>query len=155
MGRLDSQLALTIDLRDRWHLDGNHGDLEVAIVEAYNPVTNTWSEKTPMPTPRSSEAATITRLGTIYAIGGNVGDPGVAPPVWSDAVEEYDPVTDSWTVRISLPVRTMELGAALDGDGAVHVFGGWTPTSQATAAHFVACTPHPTHTRLDRCSKEG
>ena len=52
---------------------GGHGPDSgkfVTTVEAYDPVTNTWSTKAAMPTPRAHFGAAEVG-GTIYAIGGD------------------------------------------------------------------------------------
>lgn len=58
-------------------------------VEVYDPSTDTWTTKAPMPTGRRQLAASVVN-GKIYAIGGyvNKGQPGLA------TVEEYNPITD-------------------------------------------------------------
>ncbi len=123
------------------HLDGAHGNTELGTVEMYDSISDTWTTKASMPTPRSSESVSVNAQGNIYVIGGNVGDPGVAPPVWTDVVEEYNPTTDIWTARTPLPVATMELGAALGNDNEVHVIGGWTSSSGAVNANYAGFAP--------------
>jgi fimbrial isopeptide formation D2 family protein len=59
---------------------------DYSIVEEYDPTTNTWTPKTPMPTPRTSLTSSVVN-DKIYVIGGfNLS-----------TVEEYDPSTDTWT----------------------------------------------------------
>jgi N-acetylneuraminic acid mutarotase len=41
-----------------------------ATVEEYDPATNTWTTKTPLPTPRATLGAAATPDGKIYAVGG-------------------------------------------------------------------------------------
>jgi len=53
-------------------------------VEEYNPLTDTWESRTPLPTPRSGLAAAVVR-GRLYAIGGYDGNRRLS------TVEEYDP----------------------------------------------------------------
>jgi hypothetical protein len=61
------------------------------------PRRGTWRTLAPMPTPRS-EVAVAAVGGKIYVIGGFEGDGST-----SDAVEVYDPATDTWTQAPSLP----------------------------------------------------
>ena len=51
--------------------------------------TNTWTKKSPMPTPRGWVSISVVD-GIIYAIGGCLGGNG-----FSAAVEAYDSVTDT------------------------------------------------------------
>jgi len=70
---------------------------ELATVEMYDPVTDTWTQKTDMPTPRKTMTCVVD--GKIYAIGG-----------WLTTQEKphlktvgvYDPATDTWTKAQSL-----------------------------------------------------
>jgi len=60
-------------------------------VEEYDPATDTWTTKSPIPTARWG-LTTGTVNGKIYAIGGG----NVYPPTKCyRTVEEYDPVTDT------------------------------------------------------------
>jgi N-acetylneuraminic acid mutarotase len=71
-------------------------------VEEYDPATDRWTKKTDMPTARSG-LSTSAFNGKIYAIGGAV--PPYAPNQINvlSTVEEYDPVTDSWTRKADMP----------------------------------------------------
>ena len=92
----------------------------VATVEAYDPATDTWTTKADMPTPRQSLAA-CTVNGKIYAIGGD-NSPNLMGDVVS-TVEEYDPETDTWQPRKSMPIAQ----AYFDGcvlNGKIYVAGG-------------------------------
>jgi N-acetylneuraminic acid mutarotase len=66
--------------------------------EVYDPLTDTWETKTPMPTARQSLCANVVG-GKIYLIGGNkpvnLNDPSFVPNV----NEVYDPETDKWTTN--------------------------------------------------------
>lgn len=60
-----------------------------ALTQVYNVITNSWSTKPPLPVARSG--ATCAVVGDrFYVIGG-------ATDVVYDAVDEYNPATDSWT----------------------------------------------------------
>jgi N-acetylneuraminic acid mutarotase len=65
--------------------------------EVYDPATNTWATKEPLPTARANLQANVID-GRIYAIGGTKGN---TP---SNITEVYDPITDSWTSKSSMPV---------------------------------------------------
>src|SRR5438067_6271696 len=69
-------------------------------VEAYDPATNTWSQKAPMATARQIFAAGALN-GTIYALGG-VGLVGNSFGALA-SVEAYDPAGNTWTPAPPLP----------------------------------------------------
>ena len=88
----------------------------VATVYAYDPATNAWSERAPMPTARGALSVTV-HEGKLYAIGGYEGRANSA------AVEVYDPVRDNWTARAPLPTPRDHLATAT-ASGKVYAIGG-------------------------------
>jgi len=69
-------------------------------VEAYNPISNTWTTLAPLPIARIYLSAAVGSDGRIYAIGGyNFADPHA-----SSVVEAYDPRTNTWATVA--PLRT-------------------------------------------------
>jgi N-acetylneuraminic acid mutarotase len=89
-------------------------------VYAYNPVTDTWSEKKPMPTPRRFLAAAAVD-GIIYVVGGFTGPFSSQSPV--GPVDAYDPKTDTWSRKAAIPTPRGCL-AACALDGLVYAIGG-------------------------------
>src|ERR1700730_6543222 len=81
----------------------------LTTVEAYDPATNAWTAKASMPTKRPSLAAGVVN-GILYAIGG-LGGFGPPPPATLNTVEAYDPTTNTWTAKASMP--TARLGLAV------------------------------------------
>lgn len=74
-----------------------------------------------MPNPRWG-LTTATLNGKIYAIGGADRYPPLSCSVF---VEEYDPVTDTWTTKSPIPVaRTALAPCAPSVDGKIYVIGG-------------------------------
>lgn len=88
----------------------------VATVYAYDPATDVWSERAPMPTARGALAVTAYD-GKLYAIGGYEGKSNSA------AVEVYDPVENSWRSLAPLPTPRDHLAAAT-ADAKVYAIGG-------------------------------
>jgi len=88
----------------------------VATVYTYDPVTDTWSERAPMPTARGALSVTV-HDGKLYAIGGYEGRANSA------AVEAYDPVRNSWSVRAPLPTPRDHL-ATTTAAGKLYAIGG-------------------------------
>ena len=89
-----------------------------AIVEIYDPATDSWSTGNSMPTARKY-AAVAELNGVIYVIGGDSLPlfPGLS------IVEAYDTVTGTWTTKASLPYSITE-AAAVAFNGQICVFGG-------------------------------
>jgi len=89
--------------------------------EAYNPKTDSWTIKSPMPTPRDHLSSAV--IGeSIYVLGGRQPDIG---PLFKDlnSNERYDPVNDTWNTLEPFPTNRSGLAAA-SHDGKVYVFGG-------------------------------
>ena len=110
---------------------GNHdnGRSIVGTVEAYDPVTDTWTPRASLPTPRTGLAVVVSN-GILYAIGGAAcaPPPGQActpssPIDVVGTVEAYDPATDSWSTRASMPTPRVYLGAAVI-NGVIYAVGG-------------------------------
>ncbi|MBU1662113.1 MAG: hypothetical protein KKD28_11655, partial [Chloroflexi bacterium] len=59
--------------------------------------------------------------GKIYAIGGHNGN-------ILSTVEEYDPATDTWTTRASMPTARYLLGVAAASNGKIYAIGGTLAT---------------------------
>jgi N-acetylneuraminic acid mutarotase len=95
-------------------------------VEEYDPETNTWSIRASMPTGRWSLEVASGQDGKIYAIGG-VGGPCGSDIL--DEVEVYDPSTDSWETRTSMPTLRVRFGMAAATNGKIYVFGGEDSTT--------------------------
>jgi N-acetylneuraminic acid mutarotase len=86
-------------------------------VEVYDPDTNKWTPKAPMPTERCWFSASVVD-GKIYAIGGTLV---TKEPI--STVEVYDPETDTWTTKTPMPTPRMGHAASVI-DGIIYVFGG-------------------------------
>ena len=70
-----------------------------STVEAYDPSTDTWTTKSPMPTARSGLSVCEVD-GIIYAISGFTD---MNNPLSTNTVEAYDPKTDTWTTKAPIP----------------------------------------------------
>ena len=91
---------------------------ELPTVEMYDPVTDTWTQRADMPTPRNTVTCVVN--GKIYAIGGLAFN----EKQWRlDTVEVYDPATDTWA-------KAKSMNHARDGatvsvvNGKIYVMGG-------------------------------
>ena len=133
-----------------WVGGGGGSNQVLAVVEAYDPATNAWAPKAPMPTPRAGLAA-VTAGGLIYALGG--GD-GVGSPLAT--VETYDPKTDKWTSGSPLPAARTGLAAAVGPNGQIYAIGGNAAdgTSTASVYSYDPATPAAGWAQQDPLSTE-
>jgi N-acetylneuraminic acid mutarotase len=113
----------------------------VGTVEEYDPATNTWRTRAPMPTGRNHFFAGVVD-GKIYAINGRLGAPFVTMSDVTDLVEEYDPATDIWTFKSRAPTRRGDVAGAVY-NGKLYVTGGEyeEPRGKVTFWAFEAYDP--------------
>ncbi len=105
----------------------------VGTVAEYDPATNTWRERSPMPTTRNHAAAGVVG-GKIYIIGGRVGAAFITVASNTDVVEEYDPATNQWGgVRARMPTPRSATAYGVY-DGRIYVAGGEFQNAQMLAA---------------------
>ncbi|PYK39557.1 MAG: hypothetical protein DME60_09605 [Verrucomicrobia bacterium] len=93
----------------------------VGTLQAYNPATDMWTTKAPMPTARSEVTVGVVN-GILYAVGGN------NPPV--STVEAYDPASDTWTTKAHMPTPRYAAGGGVV-NGILYVAGGSNGTTGA------------------------
>ena len=91
-------------------------------VYAYNPATNTWTEKADYPIGVQSLCVRAVN-GKLYGIGGHNSD----THVFYGDVYEYDPAANTWTQKTSMPTPREDFGSAVI-DGKIYCFGGLTDT---------------------------
>ena len=100
--------------------DGSTINGTLNTVEMYNPGSNSWTARAPMPTGRRTMVVGSFG-GRAQVIGGEITAAGGA----FDQNEEYDPVTDTW--RSLLPMLTARQGAAAGTiNNSVYIVGGGT-----------------------------
>jgi len=93
------------------------------VNEVYDPATDTWETKTPMPTARTGLHANVAS-GKVYLIGGYVLDNNSSLGFSvSDLNDVYDPATDSWTTKASMPTAASIYASAVV-DNEIYVIGG-------------------------------
>jgi N-acetylneuraminic acid mutarotase len=103
--------------------------ISLGTVEEYDPATNTWRARTPMPTPRNHATAGVVG-GKVYVIGGRIGAAFISVASNTDIVEEYDPASDSWgAVRARMPTPRSAMASGVHG-GRIYVTGGEGQTAQ-------------------------
>ncbi|MEI7531953.1 MAG: kelch repeat-containing protein [Betaproteobacteria bacterium] len=101
---------------------GSNAHIVVNDVEEYDPKTNQWRTRTPMPTPRNHFIAGEVG-GKIYAINGRIGAVFVTLSAVTDLIEEYDPVNDTWLLVGRAPTSRSDVGGGVY-NGKIYVTGG-------------------------------
>src|SRR2546426_18269 len=98
----------------------------LSTVEAYNPSTNSWTTKAPLPTPRGELTVGVVD-GIPYALGGHRSQ--TEPTL--DTMDAYDPVRNVWTAKAPMP--TPRGGHAVGvAKGTLYAVGGWGTTTGPT-----------------------
>jgi hypothetical protein len=95
------------------------GDNLTGVNEVYDPATDTWETKNPMPTPRRVYATVNVIDGKIYVIGGYPN---------STLNEVYDPETDTWTTRTPMPIGQTDFSGIFKSK--IYFFGGYYDRSK-------------------------
>jgi N-acetylneuraminic acid mutarotase len=101
------------------------------LVYEYDPASNAWTQKKPMPHPIHHSAVTVLN-GKMYLFGG-FDLPTAGPPGWNPVNDawEYDPATDGWRGLASMPTKRGGAVAAVVG-GKFYVIGGAGPMPGAS-----------------------
>ena len=107
-----------------WYTDKVEGLKYPVVVEAYDPVTDTWTQKKDMPVSRVHPAIGVVDE-KIYIIGGSTGW-GHAHVRRMDRVDIYDPATDTWEQGTKMPTqRDPYLGGVVNNR--IYIIGGYGP----------------------------
>jgi N-acetylneuraminic acid mutarotase len=105
----------------------------VGTNDAYDPETNKWESRSPMPTARNHTFGGAVN-DKIYVIGGRLGSPFIGAASNTDVVEEYDPATDQWGApKAKMPTPRSGGGWAVHG-GKIYAAGGEINTLQLAGA---------------------
>lgn len=105
----------------------------VGINEVYDPASNSWATRSPMPTARNHVAVGVVN-SKIYVIGGRLGSGFIGRAANTDTVEGYDPATDQWTATLDrMPTARSALTYGTY-KGKIYVAGGELQTAYMAAA---------------------
>ena len=85
----------------------------------YNPTTNTWANRAPMPAPRYYAIAVTGSGGKILVAGGYDDSNSAVNTAW-----QYTPATNTWKTVASMSAARADAAAALGSDRRIYVFGG-------------------------------
>lgn len=95
----------------------------------YDPKTNAWRTRSPLPTPRN-HAASATVGGKIYVIGGRIASAFAEDGSDTDVVDGYDPARDLWSRPLErMPAARSASGVAMWRNRIV-IVGGETSSAK-------------------------
>ena len=96
----------------------------LATNEEYDPQSNTWDTKEPMPSPRCDFAIAVYG-DKIYTFGGRINPTEYAfiPEGYLGVTEVYNPKTDTWETKTSMPTNRCGLSANVV-EGKIYLTGG-------------------------------
>jgi N-acetylneuraminic acid mutarotase len=123
-----ARYALTADFVDGmlYAVGGKNKELmgyareTLSINEAYDPATDTWTTKSPMPTARHHASSAVID-GGLYVIGGR--NTNFLQRLYLDDTEMYNPKTDTWTALEPMPTKRSASDTAVVKHE-IHIFGG-------------------------------
>jgi len=96
-------------------------DRALDSVEMWDPKTNTWSPRAPMPLAVQSAGAALGADGRIYVVGGT---PRFSNPKPVARVQVYDPRTNTWSRGPSLRTRRQGHAVVATPEGRIYAIGG-------------------------------
>ena len=101
--------------------------------EVYDPATNKWESREPMAVPRNHAFSGVVN-GKIYVIGGRTGHGFILAATNTDVVEEYNPISNTWSApKERMP--TARSGGASGTDGRrIYTAGGEVTTKELVGA---------------------
>ncbi len=117
--------------------------------DVYDPATNKWQSREPMSVPRNHAFSGVVN-GKIYVIGGRTGHGFILSATNTDVVEEYNPVSNTWSApKDRLP--TARSGGASGTDGRrIYVAGGEVATKNLVGAYKAIDAYDPADELVDR-----
>lgn len=104
-----------------------------AVNEVYDPATDSWTEKAPMPNAVASYASAVVN-NKIYVISGSSSSD------ITDLVQVYDPQTDKWSEASPIPIPVENAAADAIGNNAtanaIYVVGGSTASDRTLSQNY-------------------
>jgi N-acetylneuraminic acid mutarotase len=104
-------------------LENGRGTRVTGLNQMYDPATDIWINRSPMPTTRNHAFSGVVD-GKIYALGGRQGAGNIPVTSNTDVVEVYDPVTDLWGLPKARMLMVRSGGGWATCGGRIYVGGG-------------------------------
>jgi N-acetylneuraminic acid mutarotase len=112
--------------------DGQPRDSVLGTNEEYDPATNTWKGRAPMPTARNHFLTAVVG-DKIYAIGGRLGSTFITRSSNTEVTEEYDVAQNVWRTRAAMPTARSGVAGGVY-NGKIYVAGGEFQNDKIMAA---------------------
>jgi len=114
--------------------------VEVNTLDAYTPATNTWTAKASMPTTRQLAAGGV--IDGVFYVAGGLNSVGAGPHGIFGTLEAYDPTSNTWTAKATMPTaRSAPAGAVLGNK--FYVLGGSDGTTTCPRSRCMTRRPTP------------
>lgn len=97
------------------------------IVEVYDPLINKWEKRADMPTEREWAKAEVVD-GKVYVLGGELSFAGPLDARLVNAIEAYNPKTNTWRKRPNIPMPKCWFETAVV-DNEIWTIGGYDPNN--------------------------
>ena len=104
----------------------NSSGATLASVHGYNPATNSWSSKAPMPSARQAGNGAATVNGVVYVAGGKNSSGSLTSTLFA-----YNASSNTWSTRRPMPV-VGGCGGSAALNGKIYVFSGCRLNSSGT-----------------------
>ena len=104
------------------------GGISSKQLDVYDPITNKWTTKAPLGSPRWDGAGTVSS-GKLYVLGGLRAGADETITL-ARATSVYDPTTNTWTNKARLPWARLDFAASrvvINGTARVEAVGGPAP----------------------------
>ncbi|MEO8088102.1 MAG: hypothetical protein ABI763_14865 [Bacteroidota bacterium] len=117
-------LPVAVAIHKCVELDGKlfvlSGQPDKTLCESYDPATDSWTQKNPLPDMNFWYGVIVSANNTIYRFGGG----GYAAP--TAAAHVYNMLNDNWTAIPSLPMALHGAAGANVGDSLIWILGGYS-----------------------------
>ena len=107
---------------DKIYVIGGYNGNYLAVNEMYDPKTDTWTTKTSMPTERKDFAVAVYQ-NKMYIFGGTTAQSSSETSGYTGVTIVYDPSTDTWETKASMPTPRSSLCANVVNDR-IYLIGG-------------------------------
>jgi kelch-like protein 18 len=132
-------------------IGGGNPSGTLSVVEAYDPTSNSWTTKSPLPTATSSIYPTVEN-GIIYITGGSNSNGRLT------TLLSYNPANDTWSTLAPMKVGKSEPALALLGSTIVAaggLLGDNTTATTDTEGYNAATNTWTTLTSMPTARQEG
>jgi M6 family metalloprotease-like protein len=123
MAKARSAFALALAGGRLYAIGGRSGAATVGAMETYNPTTNSWTAKAPLPSARYDGDGAAAGSGLVYLPGGRNSAGTLTKTLYV-----YNPATNVWSTKASLPIPS-GCGASAIISGLLYTLTGCDGTS--------------------------